>query len=156
MARVLVLSFKDNSAAEILIRSLDRIQEQDWTLPEVRFGELGVILAANAKVEAILARPVAGCKHRFVKGQPWKKTEVFGWYVHDVEGCKRPAATVVRDFIKNMLIASGNNLLPALRESWHNKEEDVLDPEETSQTTPTETTAQETQGDFSENQDSTG
>lgn len=158
MARILVLSFKNNDAAEAVVKMLEDADDPYQTGWGTRASALGIALSSHARAEALIARPVAPCRHRFVKGQPWKKTERFGWYIHDVEGCRRPAATVVRDFIKNMLIASGNNLLPALRDSWYTaKEEDGLDPEETSQTTSTETQEAETQqGDFSENENSTG
>jgi hypothetical protein len=42
----------------------------------------------------------------------WYRTERFGWYVH--RPCNKPNFFVVRDFIKNMLISSGNDLLPEL------------------------------------------
>ena len=163
MARVLVLSFSNNDAAERVVRLLDQIQGKEY-IRSNEFGELGVVLASTVNIEALVARPTAWCRHRFVRGQPWKKTEKFGWYIHDVEGCKRPAAAVVKDFMKNMLIASGNNLLQELRVSWQTKEEDALDLENTNPATSevlhpqetTQATETETQGDVDEETNNTG
>jgi hypothetical protein len=143
MARVLVLSFKNNEAAEQVVFSLDRIQGQDY-IAGAEFSELGLVLATDANPEVLVARPTVSCKHPGKQG-PWKKTDVFGWYVHDVEGCRRPARAVVANFIKNMVIASGNNLLPALRKTWqpNEEEEQHVDPPEVATTETTETTETE-------------
>jgi hypothetical protein len=98
MARIVVLSFDSNEAAE-------------------SFAAVSMNDDVPYKVEAMIARPTTGCRgpHRVPgKMKPergWSRTIRFGWFVCAV--CKKPSATVVRDFIANML-GGYNNLLPEL------------------------------------------
>jgi hypothetical protein len=110
MARVIVLSIESNSDAESFARwMLDKDKEgYDEDMP---------VVPPQAKIEAMIARPTVFCRgpHRVpgkLKSQMgWTRTKRFGWWVCSV--CKKPAPTVVRDFIKNML-GGYNNLLPEL------------------------------------------
>jgi len=122
MARVVVISFTDDAAAEQFCIQLHNIQEaEEPMLPEAY--DLGAIAAAHGIVEALIAKPTLSCPHPFRNGT-FKKTEVFGWYVHATKAngrpCFRPHPLVVQNFINNMLIASGNNLLPALLDKMRN------------------------------------
>jgi hypothetical protein len=115
MARVVILSFKENAAAEAVVAKLDALQVAD-SATGWQHTDLGVILAAHAKPEALLARPTAGCKcRRSGRVQGWTRTERFGWFV--CPECKRPSQTVVNRWIRNLIGTVGsNNLLQELRD----------------------------------------
>jgi hypothetical protein len=117
MARIIVLSFEDNESAEMFAQELLGL-----------YPNLGrPVVPPSAKIEAIVARPTSGCPgpHRVPgKMKPergFTRTKRFGWFVCGT--CKRPAKTVVENFIRNML-GGYNNLLPELqggepeRPSW--------------------------------------
>jgi hypothetical protein len=111
VARVVILSFKDNEAAEALTRGLLKAQRDPMGgIPM----ELSAILVASSNVEAFLARPTASCRCKTHKNhkQAWTKTVRFGWWVH--AACKRPSSLVVKNYIKNLIISGGNNLLPEI------------------------------------------
>jgi hypothetical protein len=120
MARVVVLSFKDNENAETFIDLLDQLQGGDW--PGVvgqAIQEMGLILASGSKPEALLARPtMPGCTCKYPQYKTWKPTKRYGWLV--CPNCKRPAVQVIRNYIKNLIISGGNNLLAELRERTKN------------------------------------
>jgi hypothetical protein len=130
MARVVLLQFLDNDAAEHFIESVLAAQDEN-TPTEQLSSEIiatGAIAAACATVEALIARPTVWCKCKIVgKSQGarrgkfsalterWYKTERYGWYVH--ARCERPNVFNVKRFINNILIGvSCNNLLPELKE----------------------------------------
>jgi hypothetical protein len=131
MARVVVLSFGDNDAAEHFIESLWAAQEADdnKTATEELSREIiatGAIAAACGTVEALVARPTMWCKCKIVgksrgssRGkfsaltEQWGRTERYGWFVH--RRCNKPNYYIVTRFIRNMIIGTGgNNLLPEL------------------------------------------
>jgi hypothetical protein len=120
MTRVVLLTFKDNAAAEALVKRLDQLQNEAWDLAdnETEFTSLGLVLASTSKVEAVLARPLASCNcSPRPKFSAWKRTEVFGWHV--CPKCNRPAPLVVRNWLANLVRQGGNNLLPALLDKLH-------------------------------------
>lgn len=140
MARVVILSFDDNDAAEAFIeKTLDAQEDRYEGIPMA----ISSIVVAHATIEALVARPTVSCRcnivgksNRSANGrnkfnalhEHWHRTDKFGWYIH--ERCKRPNFFVVRDFIKNMLVSSGNNLLPALKEK---RDAEVVAPERPSE-----------------------
>lgn len=99
MARVIVLEFSDNEAAEAFCRASLAESEPTYTL------------------QAMVARPTTYCRgpHRVpgkLKSQMgWTRTIKFGWWVCSV--CNKPAPTVVRNFIANM-VGGYNDLLPTV------------------------------------------
>src|SRR6266566_7585030 len=101
-ARVVLLSFKDNKAAEEFCRNLATIQNDatyDPADPALTGNALGFILAAHCKLEAMVARPSVWCR---CKGRKtgYTKSKRFGWLLHS---CNKPAKTVVVYFIDHML-----------------------------------------------------
>ena len=109
MARVIILSFKDNDAAEHFARQV--LEGQDN-------GMCSVLPSEGVKIEALIARPTAKCRgpHRVPGKQKsergWSRTKRFGWWVCSV--CNKCSPMVVRDFIDNM-IGGYNNLLEELK-----------------------------------------
>jgi hypothetical protein len=122
MARAILLTFKDNSAAEAFVKATWRSQGDDGaSLADV--GELGLIVASASRIRWMIAQPTQACKctikpntgggkfnHRY---EQWKKTERFGWLVHSK--CNKPNFFVVRNFLRNLHVGY-NNLLSELRE----------------------------------------
>jgi hypothetical protein len=108
MARVIILSFDDNAAAE---RFAKHVMEGQ------RLGLGTMTPSQGVQVEAMVARPTVACRgpHRVpgkLKSQMgWTRTIKFGWWVCSV--CNKPAPAVVRDFIQNML-GGYNDLLPTV------------------------------------------
>jgi hypothetical protein len=105
------LSFKDNEAAEALIReTLKSQRDPHGGVPM----SIAHIVCSSATVEAMMARPTAGCKCKTHKNHKlaWTRTTRFGWWVH--ASCKRPASLVVKNYIKNLIISGGTNLLPEI------------------------------------------
>jgi hypothetical protein len=107
MARIIILSIPDNAEAEDFARwMLDRDGREDQP-----------VVPPGATIEAMVARPTVACRgpHRVpgkIKSQmSWTRTVKFGWWVCGV--CKKPAATIVRDFVENML-GGHNDLLPTV------------------------------------------
>jgi len=107
MARILVLSIADNAEAEWFAKRLLENQEL----------RISTLMPSSTRIEAMIARPTVACRgpHRVqgkIKSQMgWTRTVKFGWWVCGI--CKKPAATVVRDFVENML-GGYNDLLPTL------------------------------------------
>jgi len=104
MARALLLTFKDNDAAEAFVKLIlasDNIQKDDADGWRAHVTELGVLASAYSKVEWMVAQPTVWCKCRIGRGRSrgWTKTKKFGWFVHDQ--CNRVSYYVVRDFVKN-------------------------------------------------------
>lgn len=123
MARVLILSFKDNAAAEAAVRQLLDAEDPTQTGWGDKAAVLGTILAASAKVEAVIARPIAMCRcpgSNDDKSGQYRKTARFGWWVHTK--CNKTPPSVVRDFITNMYVGK-NNLLDEIRQEQNNGEE---------------------------------
>jgi len=129
MARIVLLGFGDNDAAEHFIASLWAAQEADDNQTEVLQQEtvaIGAIAAACATVEALVARPTTYCECKIVgKGrgssrgkfsaqtEDWIRTQRFGWIVH--KRCNKPNRWVVRRFVHQLLAGVGiKNLLPEL------------------------------------------
>ncbi len=113
MARVVIVSFMDNDAAERFI---------DLTLDVQEVGSM-------SKIEALIARPTVSCPHTYRKGDPYRKTERFGWWVHDPSSCNKPQRTIVRDFIKNLIICY-NDLLPEIVTKRAKRAEGVAEVQE--------------------------
>jgi hypothetical protein len=111
VARVVVLSFKDNDAANAVVQQLLDASDSTQAGWGDRVAVLGTILASAAKVEAIVARPTVSCKCPGNRTRPMRgeyhRTERFGWWVHK---CNRPHYTIVRDFIQGMLTGKKNLL----------------------------------------------
>jgi len=112
MARILILSVDNNEEAEDFAKWLiEGNAPKAWAE-----GDLPVV-PPGTTLEAMIARPTVGCRgpHRVPgKMKPergWTRTKRFGWWVCGV--CKKPSATVVRDFIDNM-VGGYNDLLPEL------------------------------------------
>jgi len=127
MARVVILSFGDNDAAEHFIESVWAAQEaEDNETTEREITATGAIAAACATVEALVARPTVWCECKIVgksrgssKGkfsaltEMWIRTERFGWVVH--QRCNKPNRWVVKRFVHQLLAGVGlKNLLPEL------------------------------------------
>lgn len=112
MARLVLLSFKDNTAAESFVKILWQMQESDSGTADPL---VSAILAAHSKTEWMVARPMNYCRcggkgsrnHKMA----YTKTKRFGWWVH--AGCNRVSIMVMQKFVKNMLNGS-NDLLPEL------------------------------------------
>ena len=115
MARLVLVSFKDNEAAESfckLVAQSDDVHKEGWS---DHVTELGVLLSAYGKLEWMIARPLAWCRcrgHAKNRQMGWSKTRRFGWWVHTE--CNRCSRMVVEKFVSNLL--NGNNdLLLELR-----------------------------------------
>jgi len=135
-ARVLVLSFKDEKAAEQFARLKVQWEEYDENAPENVQAEvltLGAIVAAETKLEAMVARPSNPCRCTSSKhvnrGGGYTKTVKFGWWVH--AACGKPEWRLIQDFIKNMILSSGNDLLPGLKDKFKAEREPALEGIET-------------------------
>lgn len=111
MARIVILSFRDNDAANAVVKQLLDTLDPNQAGWGDKVAVLGTVLAASAKVEAVIARPTSPCRCPGSKTKPMRgeyhKTERFGWWVHK---CNKPHYTIVRDFVTHMLGGS-NNLL---------------------------------------------
>jgi hypothetical protein len=125
MARVVVLTFMDNDAAESLIADLDGMQAEGYEIEQPALTSLAMTLLAYAKVNAIIARPTAYCKcpqttrGRSMSSSGWFRTKRFGWYVCPNDNCHRPHRTTVKNFISNLIAGCGYNLLPELMTKLH-------------------------------------
>ena len=122
MARAILITFKDNDAAEAFVKTTWRSQgDQGASLADV--GELGLIVASAARIRWMIAQPTQACKCNIKpntgKGkfnnqyEQWRQTERFGWRVH--ARCNKPNFFVVRDFLRNLHVGY-KNLLGELRE----------------------------------------
>lgn len=136
-ARVVIVSFAEEKNAEQFVRLMDR-WELDQPLNENAASQMsdeilaaGAILAATAKVEAVVARPTVFCrcptpgvrgKNQF--GGGYSKTVKFGWFVH--AECRKPSYPIVKNYIVNMLMPAGNNLLPGLRDQFRKERDEAL------------------------------
>jgi hypothetical protein len=145
MARIVVLSFDDNKAAEAFVEHT--LDAQDPMSSDTQATAIGYLTVAHSVIEAVVARPTVSCRCRIVgmtewarmnnqrkktRGMgkfqdgpqreeyvasigQWHKTERFGWLIHTK--CNRPNYFVVHRFIQNMLIGLGcNNLLDEIKE----------------------------------------
>jgi hypothetical protein len=125
MARVVVLSFRDNDAAEAVVQAVDELQQTEPPISANEYVEriqrLGSIMAAGATPQALLARPTKGCTCSR-KHEPWKKTPRFGWFI--CPECRLPSVIVVRKFMANLIISGGNNLLKELRDKLAKEKEE--------------------------------
>ena len=116
MARLLLLSVKDNDAAEAIIKLVlqsDDVHKEGWG---DHVAELGTLISAYSKLEWVVARPMNYCKcgpgvHKN-RQMGWTKTRHFGWWVHTK--CNRVSKGVMQKFVTNMLNGS-NDLLPEYR-----------------------------------------
>jgi len=122
MARAILITFKDNDAAEAFVKTTWRSQgDNGASLADV--GELGLIVASAARIRWMIAQPTQACKCNIKpntgKGkfnnqyEQWRQTERFGWRVH--ARCNKPNFFVVRDFLRNLHVGY-KNLLGELRE----------------------------------------
>jgi hypothetical protein len=155
MARVVILSFQDNDAAEAFVEhTLEAQAAKHGGIPIA----ISAHVVAHAQVEAMVARPTVSCRCRIVgmtqffreKGQRrrttgkfedptdrleyslamgrWIKSERFGWLIHDK--CKRPNFFPVKNFISNMVLGCGaNDLLPELKRKLWEEDNPILGPE---------------------------
>lgn len=102
MARIVILSFSDNSEAEEFVRSSPT--------------------GTRMRIEAVVARPTSWCRcpatnlgsrrRRSSKRESaWQRGKRFGWVlcIH----CRKPSEAAVRHFITTML-AGCNDLLPEI------------------------------------------
>jgi hypothetical protein len=113
MARAVLLTFRDNQAAEAFVKKL--WAEQDPFASGEQYTEVGFLAASSAKIEWMLAQPLAACKcsGKRVSGNKfgYKKTKRFGWWVH--AACNKPTKLIIRTFIEN-LKNGHNDILPEL------------------------------------------
>jgi hypothetical protein len=112
MARLLLLSIKDNDAAEAIIKAILKADsfsadDKDWG-DHVK--ELGTLVSAYSKIEWVLARPLAFCQcvSKAKDNKGWGKTKRFGWWVH--AGCNRCSKMVVDKFVGNLMNGHHNLL----------------------------------------------
>jgi hypothetical protein len=122
MARTILLTIKDNAAAEAFVKTVDEAQQDPsvWRPDDPIWGEIVRVLVADAKLDAVVARPTAACnctgtqkkRGRIKPLGDYTRTPHFGWWVH--AGCRKPDRLIVRRFIRNML-GGYTNLLPELR-----------------------------------------
>jgi hypothetical protein len=131
MARAIILSFKDNAAAEKFIRDLDDAVSEENASPSISLtNEAGMLAAAFGTVEAMVARPTIACHCtkglglHGSKGTGYTKTKLFGWWIH--AECKKPSPPLIHNFIRNMIVGVGNDLVPGLREKWKGETEPAL------------------------------
>src|SRR5260370_42469692 len=120
MARVVVLHFDDNDAAEHFVEGV--LAAQDTSSEDERLATevmaTGAIVAACSRIEALIARPTVYCKCVIVgksrgtsRGkfssttESWIRPERLGRYVQ--ARCKKPNRFVDADFTKNMLVGIG-------------------------------------------------
>jgi hypothetical protein len=147
MARVVVLHFDDNDAAEHFVEGVLALQDPNTELRSLPalIRHTGSIVAACGKVEAIIARPTVYCKCKIVGMTEWsrqqnrrKNSNKFVDYSNQADyatamgqhrkterygwlihtKCKKPNRFIVQRFIQNLLIGLGcNNLLSELKEA---------------------------------------
>jgi hypothetical protein len=127
-ARVVVLTFDDDQVAEEFVKQRDKVEDEASGQDMLMVG----MLASQATLEGMVAKPTVFCRcaHQGVRGKNqlgggFTKTIKFGWWVH--AECRKPSYYVVRDFMKNMIMGAGNNLLPELRAKFQ-EERDALAP----------------------------
>jgi hypothetical protein len=115
MARLVLVSFKDNDAAEAFCKLVDQsddVHKEGWG---DHVAELGTLLSAYGRLEWMIARPLAWCKcHGHSKNRQWgwARTRRFGWWIHAT--CNKCSKLTVINFVTNLL-AGYNDLLPELR-----------------------------------------
>lgn len=122
MARAILITFKDNEAAEAFVKSVWESQSPEAITDGTNL-RIGFLVAAHARVRWMIAQPTQACKCNIKpntgKGkfnnqyEQWRQTERFGWRVH--ARCNKPNFFVVRDFIRNLHVGY-KNLLQELRE----------------------------------------
>src|ERR1700745_150960 len=143
MARVVLLSFVDNDAAEHFIEGALAAQDENTPTDQLatEIMATGAIVVACSTIEAMVARPTAACKCKIVgksrgssRGkfsaltENWYKSERFGWLIH--KRCKRPNYWAVARFIENMIVGVGcNDPLPERKERIKEEEEVCSLPE---------------------------
>jgi hypothetical protein len=150
VARVVILSFNDNDAAEHFIESVWTVQDGEVSSEQLQTETMaaGAIAAACSKIEAMVARPTIACKCKILSKRAkqwrrsnqskfavydgtsgWYRTERFGWFVH--RPCNKPNRFVVSRFIKNMVIGAGcKDLLPELDERLYPEPEESIEDRE--------------------------
>ena len=122
MARAILITFKDNEAAEAFVKSVWESQSPEAITDGTNL-RIGFLVAAHARVRWMIAQPTQACKCNIKpntgKGkfnnqyEQWRQTERFGWRVH--ARCNKPNFFVVRDFLRNLHVGY-KNLLGELRE----------------------------------------
>ncbi len=129
MARLILLSCKNNDAAEAIVKAI--LESDDWHKEGWgdRVAELGTLVAAYSEPAWMIARPLNYCKCGSSGGgknhkKGWGKTKRFGWWVH--EGCNRVSVMVMKNFVTNLLNGS-HDLLPELKEKI-NEEQIATNP----------------------------
>jgi hypothetical protein len=133
MARAVLITFRDNDAAEAFVKKVWEVQDQDSSTGRATI-EAGLLVAAKGKIEWMIARPLNSCycrisPKRIKKGkfdqsyEPYHRTQRFGWFVHSK--CNKPNRFVVRNFINNLHVG-WNDLLDELREPKSEVEQEAL------------------------------
>jgi hypothetical protein len=150
MARAILLTFKDNAAAEAFVKAMWRAQSGEEGISLEQVGEIGLIAAASSRIQWMVARPLQYCKCKIVphtgqgkfatKFEKWRQTERYGWHVH--VKCNKPSYWVVRDWIKHRKVGL-NDLLPELREEvdGHRESEGEHSGDNDTGATPTDESA---------------
>jgi hypothetical protein len=111
VARVIILSFSDDTVAEKLVELKDSAERADN--PQIDLVQLGLVVT-QSEMEAMIARPTVFCRCTSGTGRGTSsKTAKFGWWIHNQ--CRKPHYTIVKNFIHNMIVSVGNDLLPELR-----------------------------------------
>jgi hypothetical protein len=103
MARLILLSVKDNEAADAIVKLIlksDNVHKEGWG---DHVQELGAPISAYSVIEWVMARPLAWwvCASKAKDNKGWGKTKRFGWWVH--AGCNRCSRMVVVKFVSNLL-----------------------------------------------------
>ena len=116
MARIVILSFDDNSAAERYVR--DVVGDEGVS---VRSEDPDLYTEyAKATVEAVIAQPTRPCRcavvpqrgrRRGKRETGWVRSRHFGWWI--CVRCNKPTKEVIKHFITGMLHGC-NDLLPEI------------------------------------------
>jgi hypothetical protein len=113
MARLVVLSFDENEAAERFVDHMNNLMGA---------GALNqaAIVMAYASVEGVYAQPTKFCtctetlglKSGGKKGHGWAKSKKYGWWVHTAPGCSKPSKKWGTNI--GAIVADAYNLLPSI------------------------------------------
>jgi hypothetical protein len=107
--RTLLISFKDNEAAETFAMELDILLRTKHLGVSSDTEERLTALLSQAQLDAMVARPTLACE---CSGKPagrkvgYVQTKRFHWWVHALQGCKRPTRYIVDNFIS--ILMGGN------------------------------------------------
>lgn len=154
MARVVILSFDDNQAAEAFVNHVWDAQDSERVYPyQFMPVAISAMVVAHAKIESMIARPTVSCRCRIVGMTQFfrekrRGVKVGGKFVDPSDRleytlamgrwiktkrygwlvhdkCKRPHFFVVQRFIQNMHVGT-NDLLPEIRQRRWEEDNPIL------------------------------